>query len=130
MPNIAPLKLTLYGVDNEIKREITRSIVPWGVLERALDIQDALESLDFDAQGNPLGIGREQVQLLTDFVVFVFDDTVTGEEIKRGASLTDMFALYRQIFAMVQQTMPKNPTAALASQKENLQKVRQGRSRR
>lgn len=121
---LAPLKIVLYGVDNEIKREVTRSIVPWGILERALDIQEQFESLPNTENGQPQ-LTREQVQTLTDFVVFIFDDTVTSEELKRGASVQDMLALYNQVFAMVAQVMPasQNPTKALTDPK----RVRQGR---
>lgn len=121
------LKLTLYNADDSIHRELSRSIVPWGILERALDLQDAFASLETDESGQPVGVTREHVQELTDFVVFVFDDTVTREELKRKASIADMLALYQQIFAMVSQTMPKNPMMALAKQKASLQRVRQGR---
>jgi len=126
---VAPLSIKIYGVDNEIKREVTRSIIPWGILERALDLQAEFENLEFNEKGSPIGVNKEQVGMLTDFVVFMFDDSVSAEELKRGASLADMFALYNQIFRMVGQIMPKNPTMALASQKANLQKVRQGKRR-
>jgi hypothetical protein len=122
---VAPLRLTLYGIDNEIKREVTRSIIPWGILERALDIQEQFDDVELGADGLPQKIDREQIQLLTDFVVFVFDDAVTREELKRNASLADMFALYQQIFRMVGQIMPKNPTPALTPN-QNLKRVRQG----
>ena len=123
-----PLKLTLYGVDNEIKREVTRSIIPWGILEKALDLQEQFENIEFDKDQNPVGVNREQITQLTDFIVFMFDDTVQSEELKRGASLKDMFALYQQIFRMVSDIMPKNPTTALTN-KQALTKVRQGRKR-
>lgn len=127
MSLVAPLSIKLYGVDNEVKREVTRSIVPWGVLEKAIDLQEQFETLEVNEDGTPQKVTREQVQQLTDFVVFIFDDTVTREELKRGASLGDMFALYNQVFKMVGQIMPKNPTTALTNPKANLMKVRQGR---
>lgn len=124
----APLSLTLYGIDNEIKRQVTRSIVPWGVLERAIDLQESLSELQLDDQGQPVvtdvQLFRSQIVDLTDFVVFIFDDAITPEEIKRGASIKDMFALYQQIFVMVGQI--KNPTPALTPA-QNLLKVRQGK---
>ena len=121
---LAPLKIVIYGVDDEIKRTVTRSIVPWGILERALDIQEQFDSLGVsDAQPQ---LNREQIQTLTDFVVYVFDDQITADELKRGASIQDMLALYNQIFKMVSQVMPKNPTTALTPA-QNLQKVRQGK---
>lgn len=123
----APLKITLYGPNDEVLREVTRSIIPWGVLEMAIDLQDEFANVEINEEtGEPKNITREQVAKLTDFVVFIFDDSVTPDELKRKASLADMFSLYRQIFARVSEIMQKNPTQALASQKANLQKVRQG----
>lgn len=124
----APLKITLYGVNDEIKRELTRSIVPWGILERAIDIQDQFADIAVGADGNPT-LTRDQIQLLTDFVVFMFDDAVTADELKRGASISEMFGLYKQVYVMVGQSMPKNPTPALTP-KQNLQMVRQSPRRR
>ena len=126
----APLKLTIYGVNDEIKREVTRAIIPWGILEKAFDLQEEFENIEFDEKNNPVGVNRDQIEKLTDFVVFMFDDAVKPDELKRGASLKDMFALYKQIFTMVSEIMPnKNPTMALANQKANLNKVRQGKRR-
>lgn len=127
MQALQPLKLTLYKSNNEVDRELTRSFVPWGILERALDLQDMFEGLGVDKQGQLIGITREHVQALSDFVIFVFDDQVTGEELKRKAALPDMLALYRQIFAMVTQTMPQNPTMGQTKAKQDLQKVRRAR---
>jgi hypothetical protein len=124
----APLKITIYGTGDEIKREVTRSIVPWGILERAIDIQEEFANIEVGPDGNPK-LTRDQIKMLTDFVVFMFDDTVTPEELKRGASIAEMFALYKQVYVMVGQSMPKNPTPALTP-KQNLQKVKQGKRRR
>jgi hypothetical protein len=124
---VAPLTLTLYGVDDEVKRQVSRSIIPWGVLELAIDLQEEFENVAFNEAGDPQNITRDQVARLTDFIVFIFDNAVTADEVKSGASLADMFALYRQIFSRVSEIMQKNPTQALASQKQNLQKVRQGK---
>jgi hypothetical protein len=121
------LKLTLYKPDNEIDRELTRSFVPWGILERAIDLQEQFAGLDTDQQGQLIGVTREHAEALTDFVVFVFDGQVTADELKRKASLPEMLALYRQIFAMVTQTMPQNPTMGQARSKQDLQRVRQAR---
>jgi hypothetical protein len=124
------LKLTLYGAGDEVKRELSRSIIPWGILERAIDIQESLSDLAIGEDGQPIVSDaqrfRVQIQELTDFVIFIFDDTVTSEELKRGASAQDMIALYRQIFTMVAKF--KNPTKALTPA-QNLQVVTQGKSK-
>lgn len=128
MSTNAPLKITLYGVNDEIKKELTRSIVPWGILERAIDLQDEFQDVDTTALTN---VSRDQIEELTNFVAFIFDNQVTADELKRGASLEEMFALYTQIFAMVSQVMQKNPMNAPATTpEENLRKVRQGNRKR
>jgi hypothetical protein len=132
MSNIpVPLSLTIYGINEQgeelIKKQLSRSHIPWGILERALDIQEAFETVETAPGGEPK-MDREQVNILTDFVVFMFDDAVQPEQLKRGASLLDMFNLYQQIFRMVAQVMPKNPTTALTPA-QNLQKVKQGRKK-
>jgi len=125
---LSPLSLKLYGKGAEVKRELSRSIIPWGILERAIDLQESLSSFQVGENGQPvvsdISEFKEQVSALTDFVVFIFDDDVTADELNRGAAVQDMFALYRQIFAMVAQF--KNPTKALTPAQE-LAKVKQGR---
>lgn len=117
---ITALTLTLYK-KNQPVRELNQSILPWGILELAIDLQEALEDVDLDNEGKVSNISKEKVSMLTDFVVYVFEDDVTKEELNRGASLEDMFALYQQIFVMVSQIMKKNPTIGQAmNRKSNL----------
>lgn len=123
---LAALVLTLRGLsedgtEEEIKRELRRSIVPWGILERAIELQD-----DFDGLENGT-ITKEQFGKLTDFVIFVFDDKVTKEEINRYASVGDMLNIYMQIMQMVRNNKAfQNPTTPQAE----LKKIRSGRSRK
>jgi len=123
---LSSLSLKIYGKGDVVKKELSRSIIPWGILERAIDLQESLSSIPVGEDGQILVSDvaqfREQIQELTEFVVYVFDDEATSEEIKRGASVHDMFALYRQIFTMVAQF--KNPTPALTPAQELL-KLRQ-----
>lgn len=127
----APLGLTIYGMNEQgeevINKQLSRSHIPWGILEQALDIQEAFENVEVAEDGNPR-LDRGQIDILTGFVVFMFDDAVTPDQLKRGASLLDMFNLYQQIFRMVAQVMPKNPTTALTPA-QNLAKVRQGKKK-
>lgn len=130
--SLSPLKLTLYGANDEIKRELTRSIVPWGITERALDLLENLEGVKFDQKGIPVGLSREEsrsvLTSIEDFVIFVFDDALTHDEIKRYASLPDVYALFWQVIKMAGNV---NPTIAppKIDPKLELKKVRQGNRR-
>lgn len=125
---IASLSITLRGLgedgtEEEIKRELRRSMVPWGILERAIELQNEFE--DLDASG--ANITKDQFNTLTDFVIYVFDDKVTSEELKRWASVEDMLNIYLQVIQMVAKSKAfQNPTTPQVE----LQKVRSGKSRK
>jgi len=122
MSNILPsIKLTLYDENNEIKRELVRTFIPWGILEVALDLQEDFSSIETDKDGNPTNIQREQIEKLTEFVMFLFGNSVTSKELNLGASLQDMFSTFRQVFVMVEQSMAANPTIGqTAKRRKNL----------
>lgn len=109
------------GTEEELIRELRRSMVPWGILERAIELQDVFEDIDVGS------IDKEQFKHLTDFVIFVFDDKVTTDEINRYASVEDMFSIYTQIMQMVtNSTAFKNPTGP----QTELKKVRAGKGKK
>lgn len=121
------LTLSLYK-KNELVRELRQSILPWGILELAIDLQEVFASAETDDSGklNPDSMSLEGIQKLTDFVIYIFEDDVTREELNRQASLQDMFAVYAQIFTMVGQIMKTNPTIGQAiNRKNNLTKPAQ-----
>lgn len=120
------ITLTLYNENDEVTRELTRSFIPWGILEFAIDLQEEFAEIEVAEDGSPKNIGREQIERLTDFVVFIFGDAVSPDELKKGASLVDMFSVFRQVFAMVSGIMKTNPTIAQASnRRKNLKKQAQ-----
>jgi len=125
---IASLSITLRGLgedgtEEEIKRELRRSMVPWGILERAIELQDEFENLEEGGSN----ITKDQFNTLTGFVIYVFDDKVTVEELKRWASVEDMLNIYMQVIQMVaKSTAFQNPTTPQVE----LQKVRSGKSRK
>lgn len=109
------LTLTLYK-KNEPVRELRQSILPWGILEYAIELQETFKDVRTDETGkvDAASLRKEQLQELTDFVIYIFEDDVTREELKRQASVIDMFALYTQIFVMVGQITSANPIVAQA----------------
>jgi hypothetical protein len=119
MPQTA-LTLPLYK-KNELVRELRQSILPWGILELAIDLQEVFGAAETDGDGklNPESMSLEGIQKLTDFVIYIFEDEVTREELNRQASLQDMFAVYAQIFTMVGQIMKANPTIGQAINRKN-----------
>ena len=118
------IELKLYDENNEVIRTLTRSFIPWGILELALDIQDEFVNVKVAEDGTPQNIGRKQIERLTEFIIFIFGDSVSADELKKSASLVDMFSVFRQIFAMVSQMMEANPTVGQAvNRKKNRKKT-------
>jgi hypothetical protein len=116
------LTLTLYKKNEPIK-ELRQSILPWGILEFAIELQEVFDSAETDENGKlkPESMSLEGIQKLTDFVIYIFEDEVTREELNRHASIIDMFSVYTQIFTMVGQIMKANPTIGQAlNRKKNL----------
>jgi hypothetical protein len=115
------ITLTLYKGDDEEEKRLTRSFLPWGILEMAIDLQEELADIETDKNGAVNNIRREHVEKLTDFVVFIFGDKVTTDELKKGASVEDMFSVFKQVFAMVGGITAKNPTIGqAANRRKNL----------
>ena len=119
------ITLTLYKGDDEEQRTLTRSFLPWGILEMAIELQDDLAGVETGEDGN-LKISIDQVRRLTDLVVFIFGDKASAEELNNGASVQDMFSVFKQIFAMVSGIMSANPTIGqAANRRTNLKKSAQ-----
>lgn len=117
------IELRLYDENNEVIRTLTRTFIPWGILELAIELQEEFADVKVAQNGEPQNIGIEQVQRLTEFIVFIFGDAVSADELKKGASLVDMFSVFRQVFAMVEGIMAKNPTVGqAANRRRNLKR--------
>lgn len=116
------ITLTLYKGDDEEQRTLTRSFLPWGILEMAIELQEELADVETGKDGN-LKVSIDQVRKLTDLVVFIFGDKVSVEELNSGASVQDMFSVFQQIFAMTSSIVSANPTIGqAANRKANLKK--------
>lgn len=121
-PNIPQTALTLpLYKKNELVRELRQSILPWGILELAIELQEVFGEAETDDTGKlkPESMSLEGIQKLTDFIIYIFEDDVTREELNRQASITDMFAVYAQIFTMVGQIMKANPTIGQTINRQN-----------
>lgn len=111
---LSAITLKLYDENNEVKQELSRSFIPWGILEIAIDLQEEFDNIQVGAENKPANIEREQLEKLTDFILFLFGNKVTADELKTSASLEDMFSTFQQVFVMVSQMMTKNPTIGQA----------------
>ena len=72
------LSLTLYK-KNEAFRTLSQSILPWGILEFAIELQDVFSQVETEEDGKLKqgSMNLEGIQKLTDFVIYIFEDDVT-----------------------------------------------------
>lgn len=93
----APVQLTLYDADDEPIKELSRLVVPWGILKRAVRL---VKNLDVD------NVSEEDLDVITALVVEVFGDKVTMEELEKHADIGDMLSVLTMIVAKAGLAMP------------------------
>ncbi len=96
-----PITLTLYGPDNEVTKQVSRAIVPWGILKQALRLSKAVDFENAD---------EDTIDELTNFIVALFGGSVTGPEVEKGADLEEMIAVFQQVMGKAAAILPSNPT--------------------
>jgi hypothetical protein len=93
-----PVQLTLYNTDDEPVKELSRLVVPWGILKRALRL---VKSLD------PENLNEDDLDTITALVAEVFgSDKVTIRELDEGADMGDMLSVLNMVVAKAGMAMP------------------------
>ena len=95
------LQITLYGEDDEVKKEYSRSFVPWKLLKQAVRISKEVDQND---------LKEEDLDLLASLVVEVFGNKFSIEELNESADVEAMVAVLNTILVKARLAMPANPT--------------------
>lgn len=107
MQENTPLELKLYDEENEVIRTLTRAIVPWGLMKKAMALGELLEHED-DYEN--------MLDELTKFICLVFADKVTTQELDNCADAGDMLSIFQQI--MTKARGMGKPTAGTKARKK------------
>lgn len=100
-----PIKLTLYGENDEEIKTYERRIVTWGLLKKASRLAG---QMDGGAEGTE---GAEAlVSEVSQFVVEVFGGQFTVEELEAGADLGEVMAVLQAIVSRASSLVKANPT--------------------
>lgn len=98
---MAILKVTLYDPEtNEVRKEFSRSFIPWKVLKRAIRLMK-----NFDVAN----ISEEDADELAALVVDAFGGQFTLDELNDGADLGEMMTVLTGIMASAQGIVPNPP---------------------
>lgn len=96
------LTLTLYKSDDSISKELHRRILPWGLLKRGIQLTRKFKNIDVE------NMTEEDADLLSDYILLIFEGQCTREELEKGADIPMMLVLLQNILARAQQAA--NPT--------------------
>jgi hypothetical protein len=97
-----PIELNLYDAEDAIQRTLTRSVVPWGLMKRALRLANSFNKIDME------NMSEDALDELTGFIVAVFGDKVSMAELEAGADTADMMAVMQQVVAKAQGIVSPN----------------------
>ena len=96
----APIVITLYDANDEVKGTYTRSFIPWEVLKEAVKLQ----GINLDK------ISEEDVDRMAHLVVAAFGDRFTIDDLNKGSDVGEMMTVINSIVSRASNAMPKNPT--------------------
>lgn len=100
-----PVELTIYDSENEPVKKLSRLIVPWGVLKKAVRLAKSITKAD--------DLGESDLDELTGLIIQVFgEDKITREELEAGADVGDMIVTIQAIVGRGQGLLPNAPPAA------------------
>lgn len=99
-----PIKITIYGENDEPVKECVRRIIPWGLLKKAVKLQKDL------SEAKAKGEAEKQMDLINGFVVELFKDQFTADELANGADTGEVIAVFQAVLARANAAVKSNPT--------------------
>ena len=104
MPPKTPVELTLYDENDEISKELRRLIIPWGLLKKAVRLQESIDESN---------ITDDDIDSISDLVIEIFgEEKVTREELEKGADVGDLMAVLMSIVSRARGLVPNAPPPA------------------
>lgn len=100
-----PISITLYDADDAPVKTFTRSVVPWGILKRAIKMAKHLNSNVLDVKN----LNEDLMDELAGLVVTIFGDRFSIEDLDKGADITDMVTVIEQIVSKAGGLVPNQP---------------------
>lgn len=118
-----PLKLIVYNSDSEIVKELSTTIIPWGLMKRAIRIAKKMGlTSDTTQKKKPeeliQALDDEAIDEMTGLVSDVFYGQTDIEELNAGVEISEMWPVmfqvinraFREMGTMTGTNSPANPT--------------------
>lgn len=95
------ITITLYSADNEVKQTYTRTVIPWGILKKAIALTRSLDQEQ---------VGSEDIDAVAALVVEAFGSQFTVQDLDQGADIGEMMSVLQGIVARASALVKVNPT--------------------
>jgi hypothetical protein len=86
-----PIKITFYNSDDSVKAEYSKLRIPLGLVDIALELAENQEPKS----------DRETWETIKAFIVEVFGEQFTLDELNKGADLGDILSVFSMIVAKI-----------------------------
>jgi hypothetical protein len=121
---LEPIKLTLYDPETqEPIKEYQQQVITFEMLLAAVQLQEALAVLPAKKRRWwwQKSISQEvaQINAMMELVVCFFGNRFTVEELRRGAEVSEVMAVYRSILSRPKAIVSANPTIPPARRKRH-----------
>lgn len=103
-----PIKITIYEANDEIKKEYSRTTIPWGVLKKAIALTKAIDKDD---------VGEADIDAIAGLIVEAFGNQFGIQDLDAGADINEMMAVLENIVARAGALVKANPTTTPSSKK-------------
>jgi len=104
-----PITITLYGANDEVKKTYSRTVIPWGILKKAIALTKNLDEENVSS-----------LDAIAGLVVEAFGNQFSIQDLDEGADFGEMISALQNIVARASalvQANQVNPTMAPGSRK-------------
>lgn len=101
-----PIKITLYTSEGEVKQEYSCSLIPWGILKKAIALTKGID------QAN---IAEQDLDAIAQLVVDVFGKQFSIADLDTGADIGEMMSVLQAVVSRASGLVQANPTPPISS---------------
>lgn len=121
---LEPIKITLYNQENEPEHEYVQPVITFEMLLAATQLAEAMKSAE-EPQAKrrwwwqkPITRESAQIDALLSLVTAFFNNQFTVAELRRGADVGEVMAVFQAILARAGSIMQANPTTPLPQKRQ------------
>jgi hypothetical protein len=121
-----PIEITLYDANDEPIETYSRSVIPWGLLKKAVRMMAELNKTEKPAKKKhfwekdiPEKLAEErQMEAISQFVVELFGNRFSVKDLEQGADVGEIMTVFQAVIARANATINANPTPRVPSKKK------------